>query len=164
MHPWLKGIQFCSNEKPRPFLREENQEIVKIHWRNLKIFFSRTTGPISTNLCTKYLWDKGIKLCSNEGPCPFPWVDNYEIAKISWRKVKNLLQNQRANFNQSWHNASLAEKYSSLFKFTFHKVNNGFFLPLISITVYWFELFSQVAKWPMGLFFHTNAYLLLKHV
>ena len=116
MHPWLKGIQFCLNEKPRPFLRGDNQEIVKIHWRNLKIFFSRTTGPISTKLGTKYLWDKGIKLCSNEGPWPFPWVDNYEIAKISWRKFKNLLQNQRANFNQSWHNASLGEKDSSLFK------------------------------------------------
>ena len=27
----LKGIQFCSDEKPRPFLRGDNQEIVKIY-------------------------------------------------------------------------------------------------------------------------------------
>ena len=59
-HPWVKGIQVCSNEGPRPFPRGDNYEIVKIHWRNLKIFFSRTTGPISAKLGTKYPWVKGI--------------------------------------------------------------------------------------------------------
>ena len=32
------------------------------------IFFSRTTGPISTKLGTKHPWVKGIQVCSNEGP------------------------------------------------------------------------------------------------
>ena len=30
-HPWVKGIQVCSNEGPRPFPRGDNYEIVKIH-------------------------------------------------------------------------------------------------------------------------------------
>ena len=32
----------------------------------LKIFLSRTTGPISTKLGTKHPWMKGIQVCSNE--------------------------------------------------------------------------------------------------
>ena len=47
------------------------------------MFFSRTTGPISTKLCTvKASLVKRNKLCSNEGALPFPRGDNYEIAKI----------------------------------------------------------------------------------
>ena len=49
------------------------------------IFFSRTTGPISTKLGTKHPWVKGIQVCSNEGPRPFPRGDDYEIVKIHWR-------------------------------------------------------------------------------
>ena len=30
-------------------------------------FFSRTAGPISTKLGTKYPWVKGIQVCLNEG-------------------------------------------------------------------------------------------------
>ena len=33
----------------------------------LKMFFSRTTGPISTKLGTKHPWGKLIQVCSNEG-------------------------------------------------------------------------------------------------
>ena len=39
-------------------------------------FFSRTTLLISTKLGTKYPWMKGIQVCSNEGPHPFPRGDN----------------------------------------------------------------------------------------
>ena len=41
-HPWVKEIQVCSNEGPRPFPRGDNFKIAKIHLRNSKIF-SRTT-------------------------------------------------------------------------------------------------------------------------
>ena len=34
----------------------------------LKIFFSRTTGRISTKLGTKYPWVIRTQVCSNEGP------------------------------------------------------------------------------------------------
>ena len=37
-----------------PFPRGDNYEKAKIHWWNLKIFFSRTTGPSSTKHCTKH--------------------------------------------------------------------------------------------------------------
>ena len=46
------------------------------------LFFSRTTGPISTKLGTNHPLVKGFQICSNDGPCPFPRENNYEIAKI----------------------------------------------------------------------------------
>ena len=84
-HPWMKWIQVCSNEGPCPFPRGDNYEIAKIHWRNLKTFFSRTTELISTKLGTKHLWVKWIQVCSKERPRTFVWGDNYEIAKTHWR-------------------------------------------------------------------------------
>ena len=75
-HPWVSGINICSNEGPCPFPMGDNYEIVKIHWRNLKIFFSRTIGPISTNLGTKYPLVKGIQVSSNEEPINSHQVNN----------------------------------------------------------------------------------------
>ena len=49
-HPWVKGIQVCSNTGPHPFPRGDNNEIGKIHVQNLKISFSRPIGPILTKL------------------------------------------------------------------------------------------------------------------
>ena len=81
----------CSNEGPCPFQGGDNFEIAKILWRNLKIFFSWPTGLISTKLQTKHPGVKGTQVCSNEGLCPFQRGDNFEIAKILWRNLKNLL-------------------------------------------------------------------------
>ena len=53
------------------FKTGDNYEILKIHWRNLKIFFSRTAEPISTQLSINHPWVKGIQVCSNQGPHPF---------------------------------------------------------------------------------------------
>ena len=79
------------------------------------IFFSRTIGPISANLCTKHPMRKGFQLFSNEDnhpitqsppfsmgdnrklkillkiswkekPIHFPQCDNNKIAKIHWQK------------------------------------------------------------------------------
>ena len=75
MHPWVKGIQFCSNEGLCPFSKGNNFEIAKIHRRICKILFSRTTGLISIKLGTNHLWVKGIQVYSNEGPLLFPRVD-----------------------------------------------------------------------------------------
>ena len=92
------------------------------------IFFYRTTWLFSTKLVTEYPWVKGIQVCTNEKPRPFPGEDNYEIAKIHWRNFNIfLLQNPLANFNQTWHKASLGEGNSSLFKWRtvqFSKVDN----------------------------------------
>ena len=58
------------------FLRGDNFKIVEIHWRNFKIFFSRTTGPISTKFSTKHPLVKGIQVCSNEEPFNSHKVNN----------------------------------------------------------------------------------------
>ena len=71
--------------------REDNWEIIKINWQLLKIFFSKTTGPILTGLSTNYTCVKGIQVCSNEGPRPFQRGDNWEKIKINWQLLKIFL-------------------------------------------------------------------------
>jgi hypothetical protein len=53
-YPWVKGIQVCSNKGPGPLQMGDNHKNVKIWCGNLKIFFSRTTGPILTRLGTDH--------------------------------------------------------------------------------------------------------------
>ena len=88
MHSWLKRIQISSNEGPRPFSRGDDYEIVKKHWQNLTIFFSRTTEPISTKFGTMHPWVQGIQVYSNEGIYPFLRGDNNEITRKNWRNFK----------------------------------------------------------------------------
>ena len=40
-HPLVKGIQVCSNERSHPIPRGDNNQIIKLHWQHLKIFFSQ---------------------------------------------------------------------------------------------------------------------------
>ena len=54
----MKRIKICSFEGRRPFLRGDNYIKVKIHWWNLKIFFSKTSVLNSNQLGTKLLWVK----------------------------------------------------------------------------------------------------------
>ena len=148
----MKGIQVCSNEGPRPFPRGDNYEIVKIHWQNLKIFFSRTTGPILTKLGTKHHWVKGFQVCSNEGPCPFQREDNYEIVKIHWRNLKIFFSRTtgpiltQLGTKHPWVKGiqvcSNEEPINSQLIMFFSSLNQHFD---IIICVYWFELFSQVS-------------------
>ena len=42
-------------------------------------------GQFQPNLAQSSRWVKGIQVCSNNWPRPFPRGDNYEIAKIHWR-------------------------------------------------------------------------------
>jgi hypothetical protein len=51
-------------------------------WGHLKIFFSRTTGPILTRLGTNDSWGKRIQVCSKEVDSPSPRGDNSERVKI----------------------------------------------------------------------------------
>ena len=114
--PLVKGIQVYSNEGSHPFPRGDKYEIVKIHWLNLKIFFSRTTWPFSTKLGTMHPRVKGIQVCLNEGPSFFQGdiIGNTEYTLTNLKYL--LLQNHWPNFNQTWHKASLGEGDSSLFK------------------------------------------------
>jgi hypothetical protein len=51
-------------------------------WGHLKIFSSRTIGPILTRLGTNHPWLMGIQFFSKEGDSPFPRGDNSERVKI----------------------------------------------------------------------------------
>jgi hypothetical protein len=55
----------CSNDGDCPSARGDNHKRVKIHWKFFKIFFSRTSRPIS------------IKLGINH-----PWVQEFYIVQI----------------------------------------------------------------------------------
>jgi hypothetical protein len=78
----VKGIQVFSNKGPGPFQRGNNHKNVKMGLGHLKIFFSRTTGPILTRLGTNHPWVKGIQICSKEGDDPFPKGNESERVKI----------------------------------------------------------------------------------
>jgi hypothetical protein len=56
--------------------------ITKMGWGHLKIFFSRTIGPILTRLGTNYPWVKGVCMWSKEGNSPFPRGNNSQRVKI----------------------------------------------------------------------------------
>ena len=83
-----RGIKFVQMKGHAPFQRGDNSEIVNIHWKLLKIFFSRTSGPISTKLGTEHSWVKGIQVCSSQGPCPSPRGDNSKIVKLYLKYLK----------------------------------------------------------------------------
>ena len=132
--------------------------MVKINWRNLKIFSSRNTEPIWTKLGTKHPWMKGIQVCSNEGPRLFPRGDNYEIVKIHWRNWKNLLlQNHWANLNQTWHKASWVKGIQVCSNeepaINSPKINDVFFSSLNQRVFIDLNCFHRWAMWPMGLLF-----------
>jgi hypothetical protein len=57
----VKGIQVCSNKGPVPLQRGDNHKNVKMGWGHLKMFFSRTTGPILTILAQIILGGRGFK-------------------------------------------------------------------------------------------------------
>ena len=57
-----------------------------------KFSFQEPLGQFEPNLAQKLIFVMRTQICSNEGPCPFPREDNYEIEKIHWRNFfKNLL-------------------------------------------------------------------------
>ena len=82
-HPWMNGFQICSNEGPSSFSRGDSYKMVKIHWRNLEIFVSRTTEPISTKLGTKHPWVKGIQVSSNEEKLNSHKVNNVFFSSLN---------------------------------------------------------------------------------
>jgi hypothetical protein len=53
-----------------------------------KIFFCRTSPPISIKLGTNHPLVKGILNCSNKGPDPLQRGDNYKNAKMGWGHLK----------------------------------------------------------------------------
>jgi hypothetical protein len=99
----VKGIKVYSSEGRHLSLRRDNGERVKLHKNYLQIFFSRTSGPISTRLdtnCTSGVGD--IKVCENEGQRLSIWGDNSKRAKM--HKIYLTIFFPRSSyFNQTWH-------------------------------------------------------------
>jgi hypothetical protein len=88
-YSWVKGIQVCSSKGPCPLQRGDNHKNVKMGWGHLKIFVSRTIGPILTRLGTNYPWEKGIQVCSKEGIALFQGeIIPSERVKIHWNFLK----------------------------------------------------------------------------
>ena len=76
-HPWVDGIHIFTNKGPHPSSRGDNNKIIKIYGEYFKIFYFRSTGPISTKLGIKHPWIQEIQiLFSNKESCPSTRGDN----------------------------------------------------------------------------------------
>ena len=85
-HPWVKGIQGCSNAVPRLSPWGDNSELVNFNSKYLKLYLSRTAWPISIKLGRKHPWVEMIQV--NEGPSHFQRGYNSEIVKLYWNDLK----------------------------------------------------------------------------
>ena len=94
-------------------IMKKRKYIVKIK----KSFSPEPLGQFQPNLAQSILELRQFKFVQMKGPVLFQGGDNYEIAKIHrWNLKIFFLQNHLANFNQTWHKASLGEGDASLFK------------------------------------------------
>jgi hypothetical protein len=78
----VKGIQVCSNKEPGPLQRGDNHKNIEMGWSHLKIFFSRTTGPVLTRLGTNHPLRERIQVSLKEGDSSYPRGDNSKRVKI----------------------------------------------------------------------------------
>jgi hypothetical protein len=76
--PELKA-QVSFSDRPFSSIRLSCRPSVNFYIFN---FYSRTTGPILTRLCTNQPWVEGIQVCSNEGNIPPPRGDNSKRVKM----------------------------------------------------------------------------------
>ena len=86
-------------------LKVRNGHVVKIYRKLLKIFFSKTTRPISTKIDTEHSWLKGIKFRSNDGICLFSKRRYSNNVRYTYMYNCLYLKNRWANFNLIWHKA-----------------------------------------------------------
>ena len=100
-----RGFKFVQMKGPALFQREIITKLREYIDKFKKFFFFKTTGPISTKLAQIIFGWRGFVFVLINGPHPFPRGDNYKFAKLHWQIFKKnlLLQNQSANFNQTWH-------------------------------------------------------------
>ena len=61
---------------------------MSVNFPHFHLFSTEPLGQFSTKLSTRHSLMVGIQIYSNEGPCPFPRGDNYEIVKIHWQNFK----------------------------------------------------------------------------
>ena len=135
MHPWVKGILVCTNEGPSPISSGDNYQIAKMHWRNLKLFFFRTAGPISFKLSTKHPWEKGIQVCSKEVPfnshklistwftprtkdfCRYKWLGRYQVQASRFMAQVIVLVIINTMISNDWKIGIMEESKKSQYKY-----------------------------------------------
>ena len=70
-HPWVKGIQVCTNKGPHLFPRGDNYEISKIHCRLLKSYSPEPLGQFQPNFAQSILGWMEFKFIQMKCPALF---------------------------------------------------------------------------------------------
>jgi hypothetical protein len=86
-HPYVKGIQNCTNKGPGTLQKGDNHKNANMRWCRLKPF-SRSSKPNSIKIGTRYPWMKGIQFYSNKGPGPLQKGNNHKNVKMGWGNLK----------------------------------------------------------------------------
>jgi hypothetical protein len=91
--------------------RGHNRENYIYIYIEKKIFFSRTSWPITIKLGINHSWVQGILNCSNKGPGPLQRADNKKKCKNGMGSFKNLLQNHWARLGHIYMKAFKKQIY-----------------------------------------------------
>ena len=144
----VERIQICSNERLYLSPWEDNSEIVKLFWKYLEIFFSWSTGSISTNLAQYIPVWRGFKFNQMKGHI-LPQGEIMAKYKVIFENIcyDFLVQHLRASFNQILNKASLGKGDQRLFKQRATPSSNGDNV-LKTFKSYSFE---RCGPWTMGL-------------
>ena len=99
---------------------------------------------------------KGIKFFSNQGTCPFPGGDSYEIVKIHWWNLKIVFPRTTwpilTKLGTKHPRVKVIQVCSNEEPFNSQKVDNGVFSSLNQRYVcYHVYCFLRWALWPLGL-------------
>jgi hypothetical protein len=104
-HPCVKGILNCSNKVPGPFQRGDNCKNWVGSFKNLQNHWARIG-----HIYMKAFWynvDSELFISWSPGVRRGHSRENHIHLCLCWEK--NLLQNQQANFNQSWYKSYLGK-------------------------------------------------------
>lgn len=109
----MKGFPVCSDNGPFPLQRVDNQERVKIGFNVLKIFYPRTTEPISTKPGTKHPFGMGFQVYTNEVLVPLQRGN--ERLEVGLIVLKIFFSRTIGPVLTYWYKASFDEGLSDLF-------------------------------------------------
>ena len=78
-------------------ISDHNLSVLVVVVLNVSYFnlFSRKTWPISTKFSTKHPLEKGMQICSNEGPGLFPRGKKNKRVIIYWQNLKQTSELQK---------------------------------------------------------------------
>ena len=120
---WVKGIQVLRNEELRPFPRGNNIENTLTKFKCL--LFQNHWAIFNQNWFNPSLGE-GDSSLFKRSPHPLPRGGIYEIAELHWRNLRKLLQNNWANYNQTFKQSFIGWKRFN-FKHSVLKKEMSFF-------------------------------------